>query len=153
MKTKFGHVQIHDTTVCMLGRQTAGILHLLSFQNRWQKKSRWAFCIFSVGIKILVLSHHVRLTDCLFCICSGHCFISCSSGEWLIPDGKMSDVCNSFYAGTCSRVPSKAISVCFACSDRHPVISNVLLELQMMSLDQTMHRCESLLFLKSFLLP
>lgn len=135
------------------GLQRSFIFCQLSFQNRWQKKSRWAFRIFYVGIKMLVLSHQLHLTDWLLCVCSGHCFLSCLSGEWLIPDGKMSDVCNSFYGGTWSRVLSKATSICFACSDRHPFISNVLLELQMLSWDQTMHRCESVLFLKSCLLP
>lgn len=78
---------------------------------------------------------------------------SCPSGEWLIPDGDVSDVCNSLYAGTCSRVLCKAISIWFACSDRHAFILNVLLELQMMPWDQTMPWFESVLFLKSYLLP
>lgn len=54
----------------------------------------------------------MHLTDCLLSVCSGHCFLPCPSGEWLIPDG--------------------------ACSDRHPFVLNVLLELQMMPWDQTM---------------
>lgn len=125
----------------------------LSCHSRWQKKSRWAFCIFSAGIRILVLSHRMHLTDCLLSVCSGHWFLSCPSGEWLIPDGDVSDVCNSLYAGTCSTVLCKAVSICFACSDRHPFIFNVLLVLQMMPWDQTMHWFEPVLFLKSCLLP
>lgn len=125
----------------------------LSFHSGWQKKSRWAFCVFSVGIKNLLLSHCVHLTDRLLSVCSGHCFLSCPSEERLIPDGDVSDICNSLYAGTCNRVLSKAISICFARSDKHPFILNVLLELQMLPWDQTMHWFESVLFLKSCLLP